>query len=128
MSGVELLERLKAGSPECEVVLLTGEATIESAVDAMKRGAHDYLTKPFPLAELEVVVQRAFAQRQLRKENRQLRLTEAQLTDPERIDKIAKQLGLNEPQPGQVVHPDGIELNANTPVWAQAKAPALVAQ
>jgi cell division protein FtsL len=65
---------------------------------------------------------------QLREENRQLRLTEAQLTDPERIDKIAKQLGLNEPQPGQVVHPDGIELNANTPVWAQAKAPALVAQ
>ena len=44
---------------------------------------------------------------QLREENRQLRLTEAQLTDPERIDKIAKQLGLDEPQPGQVVRPDG---------------------
>ena len=65
---------------------------------------------------------------QLREENRQLRLTEAQLTDPERIDKIARQLGLNEPQPGQVVHPDGIESTANTPVWAQAKTPALVAR
>jgi len=63
---------------------------------------------------------------QLREENRQLRLNEAQLTDPERIDKIAKQLGLDSPQPGQVVRPDGSV--ANGPVWAQAKAPALVAQ
>ena len=44
---------------------------------------------------------------QLREENRQLRLTEAQLTDPGRIDVIAKQLGLDAPQPGQVVRPDG---------------------
>jgi cell division protein FtsL len=65
---------------------------------------------------------------QLREENRQLRLSEAQLTDPERIDKIAKQLGLNAPQPGQVVRPDGIELNANAPVWAEANAPKLVAR
>ena len=63
---------------------------------------------------------------QLREENRQLRLTEAQLTDPERIDKIARQLGLDAPEPGQVVRPDGSLTNA--PVWAQAKAPALVAQ
>src|SRR5215469_6994132 len=63
---------------------------------------------------------------QLREENRQLRLTEAQLTDPERIDKIAKQLGLDAPQPGQVVRPDGSVTNG--PVWANANAPALVAQ
>ncbi len=63
---------------------------------------------------------------QLREENRQLRLTEAQLTDPERIDKIAKQLGLDVPQPGQVVRPDGSVTNG--PVWAKANAPALVAQ
>ena len=63
---------------------------------------------------------------QLREENRQLRLSEAQLTDPERIDKIAKQLGLGAPQPGQVVRPEGGDPNA--PVLAQAGAPALVAQ
>jgi len=63
---------------------------------------------------------------QLREENRQLRLSEAQLTDPERIDKIAKQLGLDAPQPGQVVRPDGSDVNA--PVLAQASAPAMVAQ
>jgi cell division protein FtsL len=63
---------------------------------------------------------------QLREENRQLRLTEAQLTDPERIDKIARQLGLDAPQPGQVVRPDGSATNA--PVWAEATAPSLMAR
>jgi len=58
---------------------------------------------------------------QLREQNRQLRLTEAQLTDPGRIDKIAKQLGLDAPQPGQVVRPDGSLTDA--PVLAQAGAP-----
>ena len=44
---------------------------------------------------------------QLREQNRQLRLSEAQLSDPGRIDQIARQLGLNTPLPGQVVRPDG---------------------
>jgi len=73
LSGLQLLEKLKAGSPDCEVVMLSGQGTIETAVEAMKRGACDFLTKPFPLAELEVIVQKAFEQRQLRKENRQLK-------------------------------------------------------
>ncbi len=58
---------------------------------------------------------------QLREDNRQLRLSEAQLTDPGRIDKMAKQLGLDAPQPGQVVRPDGGDPNA--PVLAQATVP-----
>ncbi|MCU1319591.1 MAG: cell division protein FtsL [Edaphobacter sp.] len=65
---------------------------------------------------------------QLREENRQLRLSEAQLTDPERIDKIAKQLGLDAPQPGQVVRPDGSLAGPGVPVLAQAGVPAIVAQ
>src|SRR5947209_14053570 len=64
---------------------------------------------------------------QLREENRQLRLNEAQLTDPERIDKIAKQLGLNSPAPGQVVRPDG-SVTGSGPVWAEASVPAIVAR
>jgi len=64
---------------------------------------------------------------QLREENRQLRLSEAQLTDPERIDKIAKQLGLDAPQPGQVVRPDGSVVPSGA-VLAQSHAPALIAQ
>src|ERR1035438_9612674 len=48
---------------------------------------------------------------QMLEQNRQLRLTEAQLSDPGRIDQIAKQLGLDAPQPGQVVRPDGSGMN-----------------
>ena len=60
---------------------------------------------------------------QMRETNRQLRLTEAQLSDPGRIDHLAKQLGLDAPLPGQVVRPDGS--SAATPVLAQAHMPAL---
>ncbi len=60
---------------------------------------------------------------QLREQNRQLRLSEAQLSDPTRIDTIAKQLGLNEPLPGQVVRPNGA--TDGQPVLAQAQVPTL---
>jgi len=58
---------------------------------------------------------------QLREQNRQLRLSEAQLSDPNRIDAIAKQLGLDVPMPGQVVRPNGGP--GAVPVLAQAQAP-----
>ena len=56
----------------------------------------------------------------LEEQNRQLRLTEAQLTDPGRIDRIAKQLGLDAPQPGQVVRPEGDGGVSGGSVLAQA--------
>jgi cell division protein FtsL len=59
---------------------------------------------------------------QLREQNRELRLTEAQLSDPGRIDQIAKQLGLDAPAPGQVVRPDG-SVASNGPVLAQSSTP-----
>ena len=58
---------------------------------------------------------------QLREQNRQLQLTEAQLTEPGRIDKIARQLGMNAPQPGQVIRNDGVTgMEENAPVLAEA--------
>ena len=62
---------------------------------------------------------------QLREDNRQLRLTEAQLSDPGRIDKIAKQLGLDTPQPGQIIRTEGSD--ANAPVLARVSAPPMPA-
>jgi cell division protein FtsL len=61
---------------------------------------------------------------QMREQNRELRLTEAQLSDPGRIDQIAKQLGLDTPAPGQVVRPDG-SVASNGPALAQAVTPTL---
>jgi DNA-binding NtrC family response regulator len=73
MSGLEVLEKLRASNPECEIIMLTGQATVETAVEAMKKGAYDYLSKPFPLAELEVLIEKAYERRKLSKENMQLK-------------------------------------------------------
>ena len=64
---------------------------------------------------------------QLREENRQLRLSEAQLSQPGRIDMMARQLGLADPQPGQVIHPSA-RPDAGAPVVAQVTPPTPAAQ
>src|SRR5580704_535678 len=64
---------------------------------------------------------------QLREENRQLRLSEAELSQPARIDQMARQLGLTEPQPGQVVHPSA-HVDTGSPALAQVTPPAPAAQ
>lgn len=90
MSGLELLKRFKAEHPECEVVLLTGQGTIETAVEAMKLGAFDYLQKPFPLKDLEAVAIKASERRFLRKENTQLKaILERTLPTSEMIGQSA---------------------------------------
>jgi DNA-binding NtrC family response regulator len=73
MTGTQVLEQLKLKHPECEIIMLTGQGTIETAVQSMKLGAYDYLTKPFPLADLEALIEKAYERRQLRKENVQLK-------------------------------------------------------
>lgn len=73
ISGVELLQRMKSENIETEVIILTGQGTIESAVQAMKIGACDYLTKPFPLGDLEQRCRLAWERGRLGKENRQLK-------------------------------------------------------
>jgi DNA-binding NtrC family response regulator len=73
LSGIQVLEQLKLVHPECEVILLTGQGTIETAVQAMKLGAFDFLTKPCSLTDLEVLIEKAYERRQLRKENQQLK-------------------------------------------------------
>lgn len=59
MSGLELLEHLRKLSPNTRIIMITAFATIESAVDAMKKGASDYISKPFKINEIEVAVKRA---------------------------------------------------------------------
>jgi len=72
-SGMQVLTKLKERSAECEVVVLSGEATIEKAVEAMKLGAREVLTKPISLKELDRLVRKAYETGQLRKENSQLK-------------------------------------------------------
>ncbi len=66
---------------------------------------------------------------QLREQNRQLQLTEAQLSEPGRIDKIARQLGMDAPEPGQVIRNDGVTgMEENAPVLAEAGRAPVMAQ
>jgi two-component system response regulator PilR (NtrC family) len=73
LSGLELLARIKEGSPETAVLLITAYSTAEQAVEAMKLGAYDYLAKPFKVDEIKILVRNALEKRDLRRENRQLR-------------------------------------------------------
>jgi DNA-binding NtrC family response regulator len=73
MDGMELLRRARAVDPALPVIVITAFATIESAVDAVKHGAFDYLPKNFSIDQLTVTVERALRQRRLQVENRNLR-------------------------------------------------------
>jgi two-component system, NtrC family, response regulator PilR len=72
-TGIDVLEAAKARDPQCEVILITAYGTTESAVEAMKKGAFDYLSKPFNLDEFAIIVKQALDHRALVRENIQLR-------------------------------------------------------
>ena len=73
LDGLELLERLRAISPETPVIVITGHGTVDTAVQAMKEGAFDFLTKPFPTDKLHLTLDRARKMAHLQRENRELR-------------------------------------------------------
>lgn len=73
LDGMDLLTHVKEEFPDTEVVILTGHGTVETAVDAMKKGAFDYVIKPVNIDELQMLIQRCFEQKELRRENEQLR-------------------------------------------------------
>ena len=75
MGGIELLEQIGQAAPNVLTVIMTGFGTVETAIDAMKRGAYDYILKPFKVEEVIHVVQRGLEKQRLAAEN--LRLREA---------------------------------------------------
>jgi len=73
LNGLELLDRIVQDSPETVVIVITGYATVESAVEAMKRGAYDFIPKPFTPKVLRAIVARALEKRRLAAETAYLR-------------------------------------------------------
>jgi DNA-binding NtrC family response regulator len=71
--GLEAMRRIKERRPEAIVVVVTGYATVQSAVQAMKNGAYDYVTKPFSVDELKLLLERVASHLKLKSENRMLR-------------------------------------------------------
>ena len=73
VGGMEVLKKVKDLELSTEVIILTANATVPTAVEAMKLGAYDYLTKPFKMEELKVVIKKAFERKELLSENLVLR-------------------------------------------------------
>ena len=89
MDGIALMERMREITPATIVILMTGGATVESAVQALKGGAADYILKPFRLSEILSTVERGLEQRRLRQENLQLNELTRRLQE---IDQIKSNL------------------------------------
>ena len=73
IGGLEALRRIKQRQPDVEVIVVTGYGTVQSAVQAMKHGAYDYVTKPFTMDELRLLLSRVAVHLKLKSENRMLR-------------------------------------------------------
>jgi DNA-binding NtrC family response regulator len=69
MDGIQALKIIKQVEPSPEIIMLTGNATLETAIEAMKAGAYDYLTKPCKIEELDVLIRKACERRDLQKDN-----------------------------------------------------------
>ena len=85
LDGMEILKRIKEENPETPVIIITGFATIESAVEAIKQGAFDYLAKPFGPEELRVIAEKALESRRTFFENIYLR---GELDKTSRFDMV----------------------------------------
>jgi DNA-binding NtrC family response regulator len=94
MSGLELLEKLKERGSDAEIVMLSGQGTIQTAVEAMKLGAREFISKPVALPELQSLVEKCVHSGDLKKENEQLKTIVKQQRGPTSI--IGESKGMQE--------------------------------
>ena len=87
--GVEILQHMRAESTIPEVIMFTGHGTIETAVECIKHGAYDYLTKPVKLDELEMLIDKAYEKNRLRLENINLKMEVDRFEDHRIVGKSA---------------------------------------
>ncbi len=92
ISGIDVLERAKRISPSTDFVIMTAYATAQTAVEAMKKGAFDYLIKPFPLDELKLLIHRIEETKNLKEENQRLKEVIGQTFNIENIVAQSKQM------------------------------------
>jgi two-component system response regulator PilR (NtrC family) len=85
ISGIELLKKVKMIDTEVPVIMITAFASANDAVEAMKLGAEDYVTKPFNLDELKLIIQKSLYKRSIETENIKLK---SRLTDKEKFENI----------------------------------------
>lgn len=81
MDGMAVLHAARQSNSQVHVVVMTGYSSLKTAVDSVRSGAFDYLTKPFELVQIEIIVNRILENRRLIAENRELSRRVSQLTD-----------------------------------------------
>ena len=94
LSGMDVLEAAREHLPDVPVLIVTGYGTVKSAVEAMQKGAYDYISKPVDNDELRIVIARALHVRQLAQDNRVLRAGLQEQFGFDRIISVSKQMEL----------------------------------
>jgi len=131
IDGISLMKKLRQDPAAPVIIVLTGRATVETAVDAMKHGAYDYLTKPYKLDELVIIINRAFEFGQLTKKNLLLQqellrqeVSEEIIANSEKFQSILSLVRKIAPTDSTVLiqgeSGTGKELIANT-IWQHSK-------
>ncbi|MCF8029176.1 MAG: sigma-54 dependent transcriptional regulator [Desulfobacteraceae bacterium] len=92
MGGIEALKQIKAYNPAIPIIIMTAYSSVESAVEAMKAGAYDYLTKPLDFDELRLTIERALEHTRLKHENRDLKARLKNLADSRQIVAASAQM------------------------------------
>src|SRR5512132_3574434 len=92
MGGIQLLDAIGKTAPDTLTVIMTGFGTVETAIDAMKRGAYDYILKPFKVEEVVHIVQRGLEKLRLREALSLYKVTEA-IAASLSLDEIVETLG-----------------------------------
>src|ERR1035437_4546830 len=90
MSGLDVLERAKALQPDVNVIMMTAFASAETAVESMKKGAYDYLIKPFSMDELKILIGRCLKTQALEQENELLREQLEERFQPDNVIAASK--------------------------------------
>ena len=116
MGGLEVLRHIKSIDPLIQVVMITGKGTVQSAVEAMRIGAHDYLTKPVKLAELEAVVVRAAEMGHLKRQNRAYRDAQSR-----RCARVATEIVAHSPAMKRILQDAERFGQANMPVLMEGE-------
>ena len=94
LSGMDVLEAARQQLPDVPVLIVTGYGTVKSAVEAMQKGAYDYISKPVDNEELKIVIARALQVRQLAQDNRTLRAGLHEQFGFDRMISVSKQMEL----------------------------------
>ena len=115
MNGVELMEKARGIKPETGFLIMTAYGTVQTAVDALKKGAFDFITKPFSIPEMESYIERFFELQELKQENKNLRI---QLSTDAKYRKIIGQSKEME----EIFQLVGVVASSDAPVFIQGES------